>query len=177
MENIMMYNLGGKTIEIRGKDYFIADSASVMGSVIIENNASIWYNASIRGDIEPIIIGEDSNVQDGCVLHTSLGFKVDIGKGVTVGHMAMLHGCTIGDYTLVGMNSILLDGARIGKNCIIGAGTLVTGGTEIPDNSLVLGSPGKVVKQVSEEQIKMLRESAAHYVEYFKMYKRELKVY
>lgn len=171
----MKYSIGEREIEIRGKDYFIADSANVIGSVIIENNVSIWYNAVVRGDIGVISIGEDSNVQDGSVLHTDLGGGINIGKGVTIGHMVMLHNCDIGDNCLIGMNAILLSNSKIGKNCIVGAGTLVTEGTQIPDNSLVLGSPGKVVRQLNEKDIEHIKELSGRYIRYFNQFNKELR--
>ncbi len=170
----MRYSLGDRKIEIRGEDHFIADTAVVIGSVVLENNASIWFNTVVRGDNDLITIGEDSNVQDLSMLHTDVGFKLTIGKGVTVGHKVMLHGCTIGDYSLIGINSVILNGAKIGKNCLIGANTLIPEGKEIPDGSMVLGSPGKIIKELSDGQKKFLEMSAAHYVENFKRFKRDL---
>ena len=132
---------------------------------------SIWFNAVLRGDIEKIIIGENSNIQDGSVLHTDPGCPLTVGKGVTVGHMVMLHGCEISDDTLIGIGSTILNKAKIGKNCIIGANTLVTENKTIPDNSLVLGSPGKVIRKVTDDEIKVIRENAKHYVKNSKRYK------
>lgn len=172
----MIYTLVDKRVQILGEDYFIADNATVIGSVIIHNNVSVWFNAVIRGDNDPITIGEDTNIQDGTVVHTDEGIPLNIGKGVTVGHQAMLHGCTIGDNSLIGINSVILNHAKIGKNCIIGANALITHGKEIPDNSMVLGSPGKVVREVTDEEIEYLRFSAEHYVKNFKRFKKELKV-
>lgn len=169
----MRYRLGDDRVDIRGDDYFIADNATVIGTVVIENNASIWFNAVVRGDRDIITIGEDSNVQDGSVLHTDEGVKLTIGKGVTIGHMVMLHGCTIGDNTLIGINSVILNNAVIGKNCLIGANTLIPEGKVIPDGSMVMGSPGKVVKQLSEERQAALRKSADSYIQNFKRYKRD----
>jgi len=143
----------------------LAPSAVVCGEVQIGEGSSVWFNAVIRGDNELITIGENSNVQDGAVLHTDPGFPLTIGSGVTVGHKAMLHGCTIGDNSLVGINAVVLNGATIGRNCLIGANALVTEGKEIPDNSMVLGSPGKVVRELTPEQIEGLRRSAKHYVD------------
>jgi len=170
----MRYSLGDRKIDIRGEDYYIADTAVVIGSVALENNASIWFNTVVRGDNDLITIGEDSNVQDLSMLHTDTGFPLTIGKGVTVGHKVMLHGCTIGDYSLIGINSVILNGAKIGKNCLIGANTLIPEGKEIPDGSMVLGSPGKIVKELSDGQKKFLEMSAAHYVGNFKRFKKEL---
>lgn len=171
----MRYRLGDRSIEIRGEDYFIADTAVVIGSVAMENNVSIWFNAVVRGDVDQITIGENTNIQDGSVLHTDAGIQLTIGRNVTVGHKAMLHGCEIGDNTLVGINSVILNRAKIGKNCIIGANALIPEGKVIPDNSMVLGSPGKVVKELSEQQIKAIEMSALHYVQNFKRYKQQLE--
>ena len=143
--------------------------------MILKKNASVWFGATIRGDNDPIIIGENSNVQDGSVLHTDTGSPLTIGANVTVGHMVMLHGCSIGDNSLVGIGSIILNGAKIGKNCLIGANVLITEGKEIPDNSLVMGAPGKVVREVSEGQARMLAGGALHYVANWKRYAAELK--
>jgi len=140
----------------------------------MHQNASIWFGAVLRGDNDVITIGENSNVQDLSVLHVDPGFPLTIGKNVTVGHKVMLHGCEIGDNSLVGINSVILNGAKIGKNCLIGANSLISENKVIPDGSLVMGSPGKVVKQLSEDQMKGLEMSALHYVENFKRYKRDL---
>ncbi|MEX2468936.1 MAG: gamma carbonic anhydrase family protein, partial [Pseudohongiellaceae bacterium] len=145
------------------------------GLVRLENNASVWFNAVIRGDNELITIGENSNIQDGSVLHTDPGVPLTIGKNVTVGHKVMLHGCSIGDNSLIGINSVVLNGARIGRNCLIGANSLVTENKEIPDGSLVMGSPAKVVKTLSEEQQAALVRSAEVYVANFKRFKAELR--
>ncbi|THD79442.1 MAG: gamma carbonic anhydrase family protein [Phenylobacterium sp.] len=170
-----VYNLGNVTPELPNDDeYWIAPSAAVIGRVVLKKNASIWFGATLRGDNDPIVVGENSNVQDGSVLHTDSGSPLTIGANVTVGHMVMLHGCTIGDNTLVGIGSIVLNGARIGKNCLIGANCLITEGKEIPDNSLVMGAPGKVVREISPEQAAMLASGAMHYVENWKRYRREL---
>ncbi|HSC33742.1 MAG TPA: gamma carbonic anhydrase family protein [Thermodesulfobacteriota bacterium] len=172
----MIYSLGELKVEIKGSDYYIADNAVVIGSVIIHNNVSIWYNAVIRGDYEPIIILEDTNIQDGVVIHTDAGAPATIGRGVTVGHQAMLHGCTIGDNSLIGINAVLLNNSRIGKNCIIGANCLIPQGKVIPDNSMVLGSPGKVLREVTPTEIEDLKSTARHYVNNFKRFKKELKL-
>lgn len=170
----MIYQLGERRLEIRGSDYFIADSASVIGSVVLENNASIWFNAVVRGDNHVITIGENSNVQDGSVLHTDDGIPLNIGRNVTIGHKVMLHGCDIGEGSLVGINSVILNNARIGKHCLIGANSLIAEGKEIPDGSVVMGSPGKIVRQLTPEQMQGLELSAQHYVDNFKRYQREL---
>jgi len=146
-------------------DYWVADNAVVLGSVLLEHNASVWFHAVVRGDNELITIGEGSNVQDGSVLHTDPGCPLVIGKNVTIGHKVMLHGCEIGDNSLIGINAVVLNRVKIGRNCIIGANALITEGKEIPDNSMVLGAPGKVVRELSADEIEGLRLSAAHYVE------------
>ena len=170
-----VYNLGAVAPTLPPDDeYWIAPGAVVIGNVILKTNASIWFNAVARGDNDPIIIGENSNVQDGSVLHTDTGSPLTIGANVTVGHMVMLHGCTIGDGSLVGIGSIILNGARIGKNCLIGANTLITEGKEIPDNAMVMGSPGKVVREIGPEQAAVLAGSALHYVENWKRYRAGL---
>ncbi len=171
----MLYRLGEDKVDIRADEYFIAENASVIGLVRLENNVSIWFNTVIRGDNELITIGENSNIQDGCILHTDPGHPLKIGNNVTVGHKAMLHGCSIGDNSLIGINAVVLNGARIGKNCLIGANSLITENKEIPDGSLVMGSPAKVVKALSPEQIAGLAKSAETYVEKFKRFKRELR--
>jgi carbonic anhydrase/acetyltransferase-like protein (isoleucine patch superfamily) len=169
----MMYSLGNRFVQAEG-DYFVADGAIVIGNVLLRRNASVWFNAVIRGDNELITVGENSNVQDGSVLHTDPGMPIVIGADVTIGHKVMLHGCTIGDGSLVGINAVVLNGARIGRGCLIGANSLVTEGKEIPDGSVVMGSPGKIVRQLTPEQQAGLVASARHYVENFKRFKRDL---
>ena len=166
----MIYDLEKNVPEISA-DSWVAPNAIIIGKVKLEKNSSIWFNAVLRGDIEKIVIGENSNIQDGSVLHTDPGYPLTVGKGVTVGHMVMLHGCEISDDTLIGIGSTILNKAKIGKNCIIGANTLVTENKVIPDNSLVLGSPGKVVRKVTDDEIKVIRENAKHYVKNSKRYK------
>lgn len=156
-------------------NYWVAENASVMGNVILEENASIWFNAVLRGDNDPITVGENSNVQDGSVLHTDIGCPLKIGKDVTIGHMVMLHGCTIGDESLIGIGATVLNRAVIGKNCIIGAHALIPEGKVIPDNSLVMGAPGKVVKEISEPHVMMIKGSAQVYVDNWKRFKAGLK--
>jgi len=170
----MIYSLGERRPEMRG-DFFIAENATVIGSVVLENNASIWFNAVLRGDNDLITIGENSNIQDGSVLHTDFGMPLTVGRNVTVGHKVMLHGCSIGDCSLIGINAVILNGAKIGRYCVIGANALIPEGKEIPDFSVVMGSPGKIVKQVSDAQKAMMEFGALHYVENFKRYQRELK--
>ena len=172
-----VYNLGNVTPELPNDDeYWIAPTAAVMGRVILKKNASVWWGATLRGDNDPIVVGENSNVQDGSVLHTDMGSPCILGANVTVGHLVMLHGCTIGDNTLVGIGSIVLNGAKIGRNCLIGANCLITEGKEIPDNSLVMGAPGKVVREVSDQQAMVMAAGAHHYVENWRRYRRELTV-
>ena len=171
----MIYALDKRQVEIRGEDYFIADNATIVGSVVLENNASIWFNAVVRGDNDVITIGENTNVQDGAILHTDPGFKLTLGKGVTVGHKAMLHGCEVGDYSLVGINAVVLNGAKIGKHCLIGANALITEGMVIPDGSMVMGSPAKVKRELTDQQKTLLEASAAHYVHNFQRYNARLK--
>ncbi len=156
-------------------NYWVAETATVMGRVILKENASIWYGAVLRGDNDPITIGENTNIQDGSVIHTDIGMPCTVGAHVTVGHMVMLHGCTVGDESLIGIGATVLNGARIGRNCIIGAHALIPEGKEIPDNSLVMGAPGKVIKQVSEQQVAMFRLSAEHYVENWKKHRTGLR--
>jgi carbonic anhydrase/acetyltransferase-like protein (isoleucine patch superfamily) len=166
----MIYDLEKKVPEISA-DSWVAPNAIIIGKVKLEKNSSIWFNAVLRGDIEKIIIDENSNIQDGSVLHTDPGCPLTVGKGVTVGHMVMLHGCEISDDTLIGIGSTILNKAKIGKNCIIGANTLVTENKVIPNNSLVLGSPGKVIRKVTDDEIKIICENAKHYVKNSKRYK------
>ena len=170
----MLYKLG-KDQPITEDHYYVAANATVLGKVKLCKDSSVWFGAILRGDTELITVGERSNVQDGSVLHTDIGFPLDIGKDVTVGHKVMLHGCTIGDGSLIGINSVVLNGAKIGKGCLIGANTLVTEGTEIPDGSLVMGSPGRVKGELNEDQKNGLIFSAHHYVENSKRFKNELE--
>ncbi|MEZ5506416.1 MAG: gamma carbonic anhydrase family protein [Gammaproteobacteria bacterium] len=172
----MMYTLGERRVETCGDDFYIANNATVIGAVKLAKDVSIWFNVVIRGDNDPIIIGEGTNIQDGSVLHTDHGFPMTIGAHVTVGHKVMLHGCTIGDNTLIGINSVILNGAKIGKNCIIGANSLIPEGKEIPDNSMVMGSPGKIVREVDAAKLGLIKMSALHYVENYKRYKAHLEV-
>lgn len=171
-----VYALGDKSPQLPSKDeYWIAPNAAVMGHVILKTGASIWFGATLRGDNDPITIGENSNIQDGSVLHTDVGEPLTIGRDVTVGHMAMLHGCEIGDNTLIGIGAVVLGRARIGKNCLIGANALITEGKVIPDGSLVMGQPGKVVRELDAGQIAALTASAEHYVQNWQRYVRDLK--
>ena len=171
----MIFTLENRTPTFLGPDYFIAETAVVIGSVTLHPNASIWFNCVVRGDTDDLIIGENSNIQDGSVLHTDPGIKLRIGRDVTIGHMVMLHGCEIADNSLIGIKSVILNGAKIGRNCIIGANTLITEGKQIPDGSLVMGSPGKVVRPVTPQEIQAITASAAHYVENARRYREQLK--
>ena len=171
----MEYALGDARVTTDGDAYWIAPTAVVIGKVKLAKNASVWWGSVLRGDNEPITVGEGSNIQDGCVLHTDPGYPLIIGRHVTVGHMAMLHGCVIGDNALIGIGAVILNGARIGANCLIGAKALIPEGKEIPDNSLVMGAPGQIKRQVSEEHIARMRHSAEHYVANWQRYKRDLR--
>ena len=169
----MKYSLGDRRVEVRGNAW-VAPNATVIGSVILEPDSSVWFNAVIRGDNDLITVGYRSNIQDGSVLHTDEGVRLTIGRDVTVGHMVLLHGCTIGDGTLIGIKSIVLNNARIGRNCLIGAHTLITEGKEIPDRSLVLGSPGKVIRQLTDEEVARVMANADHYVHKIALYRDNL---
>jgi len=171
----MIFSLGEKQLTLLGEEHFIAETASVVGDVTLHSQSSIWFNAVLRAEHEAIVIGEQSNVQDGAVLHVDPGYPLTVGKNVTIGHKAMVHGCTIGDYSLIGINAVVLNGAKIGKYCLIGANALVTENMEIPDYSMVLGSPGKIKKTLSEEAAKGLEMSSAVYVSNMKMYNELLK--
>lgn len=169
----MLYQLDERRVRAH-PDSWVADSARVMGTVILHAGASVWFNAVLRGDNDPIVVGENSNVQDGAVLHTDPGVPLVIGRGVTVGHKVMLHGCTVASDTLIGIGSIILNGARIGSRCIVGANSLVTEGKEFPDGVLVLGAPAKVVRELTAEEMALIDHSAEHYVENAKRYRRDL---
>lgn len=156
-------------------NYWVAPDAQVMGNIVLKENASVWFGAVLRGDNDPIVIGENSNVQDGAVMHTDIGCPLTLGANVTVGHQAMLHGCTVGHNSLIGIGATVLNGAKIGRNCLIGAHALVGEGKEIPDNSMVLGMPGKVVRELGEDNEKMMLLSANIYVENWKRFKETLK--
>jgi carbonic anhydrase/acetyltransferase-like protein (isoleucine patch superfamily) len=170
------YSLDGKAPRSdRADEYWIAPTATVIGEVVLGHNASIWFGAVLRADNHPIVIGEGSNVQDNSVLHTDAGVPLVIGRDVTVGHLAMIHGAEIGDESLIGIGAVLLNGARIGRNCIIGAGALVTEGKEIPDGSLAVGAPARVIRQLTDQERAMLKGSAAHYVENWRRYAAGLR--
>lgn len=161
-----IYSYNGHKPEFHDKkSNWVAPDASLIGKVVAGENASFWYGAVLRGDNEFITVGANSNIQEHCVLHTDLGYPLTIGKGCTIGHRAILHGCTLGDNTLIGMGAIVLNGAKIGNNCLVGAGALVTEGKEFPDNSLIVGSPARVIRELDEQAVEQLRISAQHYVE------------
>jgi len=168
-----LFNFGDRTVICEGRHY-IAPGAVVIGSVTLGVDTSVWFNAVIRGDNDQISIGNGSNIQDGCVLHVDDGFPLSIGDNVTVGHKVMLHGCTIGDGSLIGMNAVVLNGAKIGRNCLIGANALVTEGTEVPDGSLFLGSPGKVVKSLGNAAIAQMGSAAKNYQDKIVEYQQKL---
>ncbi len=171
-----VFDLGGRRPKLPPDGAcWIAPNAVVLGDVELRRDASVWFGAVVRGDNDPIVIGEGTNIQDLSVLHNDVGVPLTIGAGVTVGHRVMLHGCEVGDNSLIGIGAVVLNRAVIGRNCIIGAQALVTEGKVIPDNSLVTGSPGKVVRELSEAEIGFLRLSALHYVENWKRYARELR--
>ncbi|GAA6183323.1 MULTISPECIES: gamma carbonic anhydrase family protein [Alteromonadaceae] len=169
----MIYSIG-KRKAVVAKSAFIAPGSHVIGSVNLAENSSVWFNVVIRGDCDEITVGPDTNIQDGSVLHTDYDIPLILGKGVTVGHKVMLHGCEIGDYSLIGINAVVLNGAKIGRYCLIGANSLVTENMEIPDGSLVMGSPAKIIKTLNEQQQAMLKGSAEHYVNNAKRYMSEL---
>mgnify|MGYP001546670513 FL=1 len=170
----MIYALGERRPTMTG-EYWIAETAVVIGDVLLEEGASVWWGAVLRGDNERITVGPGSNVQDGSVLHTDPGSPLVIGANVTVGHMVMLHGCTIGDGSLIGIGAVVLNGAKIGRNCIIGAKALIPERREIPDNSLVMGAPGKVVRELGEDHRRMIEHGAVHYVDNARRYAGELE--
>jgi carbonic anhydrase/acetyltransferase-like protein (isoleucine patch superfamily) len=170
-----LYALDGTQPEFEDQDSnWIAPDATIIGQVHIGRNVGIWFGTVIRGDNDPITIGADTNIQEHTVMHTDVGFPLTIGAGCTVGHRAMLHGCTIGDNSLIGMGAIVLNGARIGRNSLVGAGALVTEGKEFPDNSLIVGSPAKMVRTLDDDAVERLRLSAVHYVENGKRFKTGL---
>ena len=169
-----LYQLGDDTPQVADTAW-VADTAQVMGAVDLADEASVWFGAVLRGDTERIRIGRGSNVQYGTVIHADIGFPVTLGEHVTVGHQVMLHGCTVGDGSLIGIQAVVLNGARIGRHCLVGAGSLVTEGKEFPDGSLIMGSPAKVVRTLTPEQIEGLRQSAVHYAENARRFRTTLK--
>ncbi len=156
-------------------DFWVAPDANVIGKVVLGSGVGIWFGCTLRGDNEALVIGDGTNIQENCVLHTDMGYPLTIGRDCTIGHKAMLHGCTIGDCSLIGMGATVLNGARIGANCLIGAGALVTEGKEIPDGSLVVGAPGRVVRALDEAAIRALALSAQHYRENMRRFRDGLR--
>ena len=169
-----IYALGKDAPQLHD-DTWVAPDANLIGKVVMEEGSSVWFGCTIRADHEEIRVGQGSNVQEDCVMHVDAGYPLTIGKDCTIGHKVMLHGCTIGDGTLVGMGATVLNGAKIGRNCLIGAGALVTENKEIPDNSLVMGAPGKVVRQISEEHATRMREGALHYQDNMRKFREDMK--
>ena len=170
-----VYSLGERRVEVRGTDWYIADNATVVGSVLVEDRASIWFNVVIRGDNDLITIGEGSNVQDSSMLHTDAGIKLTLGRKVSVGHMVMLHGCSVGDGSLIGINSVILNHAVIGKHSLVGAGSLVPEGKTIPDGVLALGTPAKVVRDLTQAEIANLQDIADGYIRRAKIFREQLR--
>jgi carbonic anhydrase/acetyltransferase-like protein (isoleucine patch superfamily) len=170
----MRFSLDGVAVETEDEEHWVAPTAVLIGRVRLEHAASVWWGAVLRGDNELITVGRGSNVQDGCVLHTDPGFPLVIGANVTVGHMAVLHGCTIGEGSLIGIGAVVLNGARIGRNCLVAARALVGEGKEIPDNSLVMGMPGKVMGEVRPEQALRIRRGTEKYVRNWRRYRAGL---
>lgn len=171
----MIYQLGEHRLTTAGDDFWIADNATVIGRVFLGHRTSVWFNVVIRADGDDIVIGDDTNIQESCVLHVDPGKPLTIGRGCTIGHKVMLHGCDIGDNSLIGINAVILNGAKIGKNCLIGANALIVEGKEIPDGSLVVGAPGRVVRTLTEEEQQRLRQSAEHYRENADYFRAELR--
>jgi carbonic anhydrase/acetyltransferase-like protein (isoleucine patch superfamily) len=169
-----LYKLDGVAPDV-AESAWVADSAQVMGAVSLGPDASVWFGTVIRGDTEHIAVGAGSNIQDASVLHADVGYPLTIGERVTVGHQVMLHGCTIGDESLIGIGAVVLNGATIGKHCLVGAGALVTEGKSFPDGSMIIGSPAKVVRQLTPEQIDGLRRSAQHYIDNARRYRNGLE--
>jgi carbonic anhydrase/acetyltransferase-like protein (isoleucine patch superfamily) len=168
------YELDGMTPQVAASAW-VADNAQVIGNVVLGENSSVWFGATLRGDTETITVGRGSNIQDGSVLHADVGYPMTVGENVTVGHQVMLHGCTIGDGSLIGIGAVVLNGVKIGKHCLVGAGSLVTEGKEFPDGSMILGSPARAVKSLTPEQIEGLRMSAKHYTDNAARYRKTLK--
>jgi carbonic anhydrase/acetyltransferase-like protein (isoleucine patch superfamily) len=169
-----IYELDGLVPQIADTAW-VADSAQVIGNVHLAEHSSIWFGTIMRGDTEPLSVGKGSNIQEGCVVHADRGFPVTLGENVSVGHQAMLHGCTVGDGSLVGIKAVLLNGSKIGRNCLVGAGALVTEGKEFPDGSLIIGSPARAVKQLTPEQFEGLKGAAEHYIENARRFQAGLK--
>ena len=169
-----LYSLNNISPSLPKGDFWISETAQIIGNVVIGNNTSIWFGAVIRGDNEPIVIGDNTNIQENTIIHVDKGADVNIGSGCTIGHKAIIHGCTIGNNTLVGMGTIILNNAYIGNNCLVGAGSLITEGKTFPDKTLIMGSPAKVKRNLTEEEIEQNKLSANHYIDNFKKFKNNL---
>ena len=172
----MIYSLGDKRIETASDEWYVAPGACVIGQVRLGIAASIWFNCVIRGDSDWIVLGDRTNVQDGSIIHTDAGVPVHLGAEVSVGHGAMLHGCTVGEGSLIANGAIVLDGVRIGRRCVIAAGALVPPGKVIPDRSVVMGTPGKIVREIDERDLKMMAETTQHYIDRGREYRRALSM-
>ena len=170
-----LYSIGERRVTLVGRNHFIAPDATLVGDITLAEAVSVWFQAVIRAENDRIAIGEGSNIQDGSVLHVDPGYPMTLGKRVTIGHKVMLHGCTIGDGALIGINSVIMNGAKIGKSSLIGANTLIAEGKEIPDGVLVVGSPGKIVRELKPEERERLLGIASGYVERSRLYNRDLK--
>ena len=171
----MIYSLGEKKLKESSNDFWVAPNAAVIGDVELKKNSSIWFNATLRGDNDPIIVGENSNIQDGSVCHTDDGMPLIVGDNVTIGHKVILHSCQIGNNSLIGMGSTILNNAKIGNYCLVGANTLITEGKEFPDNSMIVGTPGKIKRELTEVERNLIELSALHYVENMKRFRSNLK--
>jgi carbonic anhydrase/acetyltransferase-like protein (isoleucine patch superfamily) len=171
-----IYELDGQRPDLPADErYWIAETAAVIGTVRLKRDASVWYGASLRGDNEWVEVGERSNIQENCILHTDIGFPLTIGSGCTIGHSVILHGCTIADDSLIGMGAIVLNGVKIGRHCLVGAGAVVTEGKEFPDNSLIVGAPARAVREVNDKILQLIDESAQFYVNNWQRYRKGLK--
>ena len=171
-----IYELDGQRPDLPADErYWVAESATVIGTVRLKRDASVWYGASLRGDNEWVEIGERSNIQENCILHTDIGFPLTVGAGCTIGHSVILHGCTIADDSLIGMGAIVLNGVKIGRHCLVGAGAVVTEGKEFPDNSLIVGAPARAVREGNEKILQLIAESADFYVNNWQRYRKGLK--
>jgi carbonic anhydrase/acetyltransferase-like protein (isoleucine patch superfamily) len=171
-----IYELDGQRPDLPADErYWVAESAVVIGTVRLKRDASVWYGASLRGDNEWVEIGERSNIQENCILHTDIGFPLTVGAGCTIGHSVILHGCTIADDSLIGMGAIVLNGVKIGRHCLVGAGAVVTEGKVFPDNSLIVGAPARAVREVNEKILQLIAESADFYVNNWQRYRKGLK--
>jgi carbonic anhydrase/acetyltransferase-like protein (isoleucine patch superfamily) len=171
-----IYELDGQRPDLPADErYWVAESATVIGTVRLKRDASVWYGASLRGDNEWVEVGEGSNIQENCILHTDIGFPLTIGARCTIGHAVILHGCTIADDSLIGMGAIVLNGVKIGRNCLVGAGAVVTEGKEFPDNSLIVGAPARLIRQVNDKILQLITESADFYVNNWQRYRKGLR--